>query len=1092
MRSPHSEFPSDSHWQTNAEIDRLSTSPLLPLSLHPPSSNDSREDHTDPLVSPTAAKLGERGSFSQLMAVLSYIRPWSLLFLLALGLAALVVLLDGPVLSPVIPSALKAFSVAVQLKGATRGPCSSPSAPSSCASTEKVRHWPIEGGEAFLRDWRPLSDAHASGGQAGPGPFPSLPELIADLSLDVDIPCSKATPPPSSPTFQHFAVLSLEGTGESSLAITRLLRLSTAHPHICFLVLTADSDITASDFPHDQPTKGSEGSLPHHRLILISDAVLLRLPYRVVRLKLLDTVTRLNVGYLLAIHAGASFVWDLRVEDELDLHLLPAVNDAAFFSAPAIPDLELLAESEDQQCSATSPPPLVNATSGYFYTEQGSVRMHHKGGLYRPAVAPSNAIPVPPPATKAVPHHCAPVVQQVWAYDKVTSPTRPTGSMHSSPTFVLPADVLIPHPAHVTLHAKEALWALQLPPVQDRGVAMIWRDLITHWLSSYLLISSMESYNTSLAEVSPVWASPCTLVVESRQLKAQCAPSNSTNPLPSVTQILRQVMAQSMPGSGNGLDEGLYSERAEDHFHTKVSQSLPEGQAFSRTWLKAYTTLYEHGLLDASAVNYVLDWMQDLGAMRWTRPSSSSSLSPFYEFPRVPPRQRSIAVCIQFNFPPRPRVLARLLSVQSPLHEHLTIVTPSPLSSIHDMSGAHFPSRVHHIECIPSDMRKPLSAEEYRLRKEKYAGLTETADAPFEVHQGNDGSLQHLCAAECFRHYRQLHEERSSGYAGVLWQGDDFFIDYDLLLSTPDLFRLDYQWPGQSRVWSYPSPLVNPLAMSQMTIDTMTDANLHETAHFGTITSNPWLINDAYHILRQHPTYQQSWMDVYGDEQAWGSWSIADIFYLPLRQADQFGDLIDWLTNPQTTRDETLRAMGHIKPPPPQHQIEGRDGDTTPSDHIRVVDMWLPGAREETKRLQLVNHSSLWPFSRLVRRGMVFCENFNPTVLAMAADLVAAEDEKRALANRSIVSSSDGPIRCPRPLPIMKEVEVVGRMVWGADRDNVTLLTELITPSRHHTFVHPLKLTNDVHWAMYRQRYQQMITKRLRRPPFDSPTPATR
>ena len=351
-----------------------------------------------------------------------------------------------------------------------------------------------------------------------------------------------------------------------------------------------------------------------------------------------------------------------------------------------------------------------------------------------------------------------------------------------------------------------------------------------------------------------------------------------------------------------------------------------------------------------------------------------------------------------------------------------------------------------------------------------------------------------LCRASR-RHYTEVDEARrktasATGgessvplFEGILFHADDMFVDYSLMLSSPH-FPLDQQLSAMHR-WSYPSPTVfsRPHLM-KLTSDSMTDAVLTQRGHSGTLASNPWLLKDAQSILQQHPLYKQSWMNVYGAEDTWGPYELADLYYLPTRQARTFSQLMDWLTSPQSERDATLQSM-QLKAAPVGHQVEMEE-EAANADYIRVVDTWLPGAQMVMANLSSANSTELWPFTRLIRRGMVFCEDLISALLQLTLDLVAAEDEKMAGQigfNASVVISSDSSppcsSRCPRRLPVVPISSQHGVFVWNEERNNLTLIESLLSPSDSHMFLHSIKVSQSPHWQLYRDRYQQSITASL-------------
>ena len=740
---------------------------------------------------------------------------------MALLLFVVCVAVLSPVMVPIFPTGRMMGDIRVDGSD-RRGELSSRTAPGVKEEEAFLRHFqqlstpqsqssPQNNEDFPTRRTRGVEEVEESSSSLRSSPSPlGLHRLpMEDLPEGVDVTCSGAQAPPasssspstSSSPFSQFAVM----TSTATVPTPALLHMAASHPHICFLVLAA-SETTASAFPSSSfhgmtpseapapsDSAGSDPSSAHLRLVFISEAAMLGLPYRVVHATPLDNIARLNIGYLLAVHVGAEVVWDIAVEHHEALSgvtsQLRVDNRAGFFPTPSSNDVNLLQEmghspsSENfssSHCGAPirrpeSPQPPPPQSQPAYYTQRGSVQIHHRGPGEQRYGASSSL------------QHCIPLVHQVWSYDEVSSPSRPSGSLSASLDFVLPNDVFLPHLTLATAHVRGALWALLLfPGMGELREALVWRNHITQWLHSFVLLQA-EEYNNRTGGFSTMWASPCTRVTEvTAQAQSKCeeaefndrpSPRRSLSSVdsPSTTGALQRLIEASLPGTEDSLDGDLHKDRGAGRNqslpHVGTRERRPGGLPFLRLWLKAHIRLYEGGLLDLTALTYAMDWMKDLGFLlslpsppqiphSRMSPSSSSQVSSevaqeesftsvsssISVFPHIASRQRSAAVCLQFNTPPQPRVLSRLLSIHLHLHEFLTVITPSP---IHDV---HLPARVHHIECVPKDIRLPLTAEQLRRRQESHPELGYNADSSFDLHLGNHGALQQICAAECFRY----------------------------------------------------------------------------------------------------------------------------------------------------------------------------------------------------------------------------------------------------------------------------------------------------------------------------------------------------
>ena len=283
-----------------------------------------------------------------------------------------------------------------------------------------------------------------------------------------------------------------------------------------------------------------------------------------------------------------------------------------------------------------------------------------------------------------------------------------------------------------------------------------------------------------------------------------------------------------------------------------------------------------------------------------------------------------------------------------------------------------------------------------------------------------------------------------------------------------------------------PTPFSRP-NLQHLTNDVMADAVMNSRGHSGTFASNPWLVKDAQLILQQHPTFHESWMNLYGAEDIWGLFGLADFWYLPNRQLRPFTQLVDWVTSSQSERDAALQSLNLPLPPPAVHQVSTMEGeDEVPPDYIRLVDTWLPGSLATMANLSSATSTELWPYTRVVRRGMVFCEAFTNSLIELTLDLVAAEDE-RSLGREAtpesgnvtavplLPSSPPCSSRCPRHLPV-QALGFTSTFLWYPERDNHTFIASLITPSIFHVFVHPIKISQPTAWQLYRNRYHLAIT----------------
>jgi len=313
--------------------------------------------------------------------------------------------------------------------------------------------------------------------------------------------------------------------------------------------------------------------------------------------------------------------------------------------------------------------------------------------------------------------HCLPAIQQLVPEKRGTADMDQYGrrqasgsrrfGKHESRDFnrlSVPFHSYSPVGAQSSVWLSSALPSLLLPPTLHPRVADIWRSYIAETLLSYGRVNnrpfnqSQHADNRSADETGPDGVSvmtadiePCVAFVRASALGgASFSRAADAAERPFTDEAERLVAFLTMRLHGQPFD-----------LLTRARQRVQAQQYGELTQLhllaELYVDLYEAGMLECDDVQAAIAWVTDVLRIAAVREAHSAecprrqdefATPPFIEplpahfLPSLPHRQRAMAVCINFNWPPGDNTLWQLLRYHSAMHDSLALVLPVNVSQL--------------------------------------------------------------------------------------------------------------------------------------------------------------------------------------------------------------------------------------------------------------------------------------------------------------------------------------------------------------------------------------------------------------------------
>jgi len=394
------------------------------------------------------------------------------------------------------------------------------------------------------------------------------------------------------------------------------------------------------------------------------------LPYAVARHSPVRHFSRKNVGFVLAIHAGADVIFDFDDDNLVALHALaPDASEPPFFGPhpinmkqPADEQIELVRDASVSGKSASGDDARAALYSLWNPYPFASLSTGWPRGYPLPSVARSVQL-LSPTAVHSAPLHCLPVVQQYLAnvdpdVDAIWRMTSPQFEnhwpIHLAPkdeaeraqmqlagswfmpfsqvqatkeqhTIALPPHAFTPYNAQATMHLRGGFFAMMLPRSVHGRVSDIWRSYFTQTLLTYTSFGATatgQRHATAVAAVAAPTSSstpacvaflpPC--IAHFRNPHAYHRDFMSELPLYTHAPALLEFLQQRRRGGSMDLS-------------TRVGLNTPSaaaGEAPLLRWLlrlqvQLYDDLYAAKVLKEDELAYIRDWANDLAHMTTQR-----------------------------------------------------------------------------------------------------------------------------------------------------------------------------------------------------------------------------------------------------------------------------------------------------------------------------------------------------------------------------------------------------------------------------------------------------------------------------------------
>ena len=417
-------------------------------------------------------------------------------------------------------------------------------------------------------------------------------------------------------------------------------------------------------------------------------------------------------------------------------------------------------------------------------------------------------VPLPPLAEYHLNYqhyqHCLPAIQQLvpkqqssldldhygeWMavgmrqqrYNMSASRTGPFEPQDGEVRLALAFRSYSPFSAQSSIWLSSALPSLLLPRTVPQRVSDIWRGYIAETLLSYERVSN-RPYNASIrrqerpkndlatgADPVSLLASdiePCVAYAQVETLPdtARTTSPNVQHPIdrPFADEAERLIALLTTRQHGQPFDLLTRArQRAQPHQYGDVTQL--------HLLAELYADLYATGVVEWDDVQAAVDWATDLLRITATReqhnaeepqrrdefsePPYPAPLPPHF-LPTLPHRQREMAVCVNFNWPPGDNTLWELLRYYSLMHDQVAVILPVPFDAL----PSHQQYWLTHL--FP-EVHLLLSVEEDEGKCQQYSLLTCLQWA------NTSGALE------------------GSDVHGVLYTADDLWFDFYEVLHPP-------------------------------------------------------------------------------------------------------------------------------------------------------------------------------------------------------------------------------------------------------------------------------------------------------------------
>lgn len=231
-------------------------------------------------------------------------------------------------------------------------------------------------------------------------------------------------------------------------------------------------------------------------------------------------------------------------------------------------------------------------------------------------------------------------------------------------------------------------------------------------------------------------------------------------------------------------------------------------------------------------------------------------------------KQEAIGVCVNFNFNPdrNGNTLASILPYYTMIHKYLVIFTPSPLNELSNANLQLFSQ--YKVISISVNEQQNSKNDSSPFSKD----ILKNANTVYHIEcaNSNGGQYQHKCLLLCAQFYSII-ESKDSTLRGILYLADDLYFNFAYVFSHPERFPLD-------EVWSAPW-------LQLVDIKTGDKGRLGATWYWWKAKPHFWNSFTKFFLLKSNNTerYREVFEILYGSNKRLAI-GIADLLYLP------FGD----------------------------------------------------------------------------------------------------------------------------------------------------------------------------------------------------------
>ena len=360
-----------------------------------------------------------------------------------------------------------------------------------------------------------------------------------------------------------------------------------------------------------------------------------------------------NVGYLLAVYAGARVIFDAVADEEYPP--LPVQSLADTFPAPS-PSALTSSSALLQEEAAVQ---LGQDTSVTHVVRTIQFSVWNEGG----------------PAEGTVPHYVSPSHQEVTCMPIIQQLRRPSSA---GAMTAVSGGVFASYDSTHSLHLRSAFFGLFLPSSTHLPYEDTMRSHLMETMMTFLRVDGCTSFTSpeegTCEEAASAKDIPQGTHPAPRQVSEPCVlfrgaslSSSASSSSPLVPPPLLAFLSSRQRGSSQDLQLRLRD------------LGRPESDLL---WL-LYVDLYEAAIIPAAVVQQVEDWTADLRGltanMERRKEASSASWSPL---PQVAFRQQRFAVCLAFNNRAHYHSLTQLLHYHTLLHRHLLFINAVDFSQL--------------------------------------------------------------------------------------------------------------------------------------------------------------------------------------------------------------------------------------------------------------------------------------------------------------------------------------------------------------------------------------------------------------------------